>query len=201
VYALLNKSRAFDQLVLHPRVLPVLDALLIKNHLITAFQAIKLLPGETPQPFHYDDQFVPFARPRPFTSVATIWALDEFTETNGATNVIPGSHLCPESRKPTEAECIPVVMPAGSVVMFLSTLWHRGGRNTSSGPRLAISSQHCQPFIRPQENQLLAVDEHLTASLHPRLQRMMGLSIHPPFIGHANGVHPAKALESRLAKL
>jgi len=196
-YALLNKSRAFDELLLSPRVLRILDALLIDNHLLSAFQAIKIHPGETPQPFHYDDQFVPFPRPREYTSVATIWAIDEFTSTNGATNVIPGSHAW-GNRQPREEEAVPVVMTAGSVVIFLSTLWHRGGRNTSGSPRLAITSQHCQPYMRPQENQLLAVDNAVTTRLHPRLQRMMGLSIHPPFIGHANGEHPAKALASKL---
>ena len=51
---------------------------------------------------------------------------------------------------------------------------------------------------RPQENQLLAVDDKVTMRLHPRIQRMMGLSIHPPFIGMADGMHPAKAFQARL---
>ncbi|KAG8410710.1 hypothetical protein J3458_016810 [Metarhizium acridum] len=80
-------------------------------------------------------------------------ALDDYTPTNGATVIIPSSHtLGPSAPSPSEA--VPVVMPAGSVVYFLGTAWHGGGKNTSDGDRLALTVQYCQPWIRPFENQL-----------------------------------------------
>ncbi|KKO98513.1 hypothetical protein THAR02_09376 [Trichoderma harzianum] len=78
--------------------------------------------------------------------------------TNGATVIVPDSHLWDSHRVPSAEETIPVIMPAGSMLFFLSTLWHGGGANTSDGSRLALTAQYCQPWIRPMENQILAVD-------------------------------------------
>ncbi len=196
VYALLAKSTVFNDLILHPRILALLDCLLLPHYLITALQAIKILPGETPQSFHFDDQFTWLPRPRAPLSYATIWAIDPFTPDNGATRVIPGSHRWGDE---TPAECTEaqiVEMPPGSVVFFPSTLWHGGGANTSAEARLAISVQYCQPWLRPQENQFLAVSSEMAHKHPPRIHEMMGYSIHPPFIGHVDGLHPARVLET-----
>ena len=48
-------------------------------------------------------------------------------------------------------------MPAGSVVVFLGTLWHRGGANRSDRSRLAITPQYCEPWARQQEQMVLSV--------------------------------------------
>jgi len=108
----------------------------------------------------------------------------------------PGSHLWGDHDPPEGAMVVKCVMPAGSVVIFLSTFWHGGGPNTSSNSRLAISSQYCEPWLRPQENQILNVPFAVVKTLHPTLRSLIGYSIHPPFIGHANGLHPLrKAME------
>jgi hypothetical protein len=49
VYALLGKSRVFDSLLEHPRIVSILDGMLLPNPLLTAYQAINILPGQTPQ--------------------------------------------------------------------------------------------------------------------------------------------------------
>ena len=92
VYALVGLHRIFQDLVEHPRILAVCDALLEQNYLLTASQAINILPGETPQSFHTDDLFYRIPRPRKAVSVSTIWAVDPFTAENGATQVVSGSH-------------------------------------------------------------------------------------------------------------
>ncbi|WP_216651544.1 cyclophilin-like fold protein [Actinomadura litoris] len=72
-------------------------------------------PGEDAQLLHPDDGFYPVPRPRPELSVATIWAIDDFTEANGATVLIPGSHRWPDGRTPTGADSrLAAAMPAGS---------------------------------------------------------------------------------------
>ena len=72
VYALLAKAPSIAELVEHPAVLPILDALLLPNFLLSANLAINLLPGETVQPWHIDDGFYPIPRPRPAIGVSTI---------------------------------------------------------------------------------------------------------------------------------
>jgi ectoine hydroxylase-related dioxygenase (phytanoyl-CoA dioxygenase family) len=98
-------------------------------------------------------------------------------------------------------------MPAGSIMFFLSTLWHGGGQNTSGESRLAVTVQYCQPWVRPMENQLLAVDWEKLDGIHPRIVAMMGYKVGMPFIGYVDGRSPrtrvAELLDrwSRQAKL
>jgi ectoine hydroxylase-related dioxygenase (phytanoyl-CoA dioxygenase family) len=88
----------------------------------------------------------------------------------------------------------PVVMPAGSVVVFLGTLWHRGGANRSDAPRLAISTQYCEAWARQQENFTLGVPRAVASGLSDRVLELLGYNIHPPFMGHVGGVHPKRLL-------
>jgi len=197
IYGLMGKSRVFDHMAAHPRIMAILDQLLLSNFLLTTTQSILIKPGEDPQPLHFDDGFVPVPRPhRPF-SYATMWSIDPFTKENGGTVVIPGSHKW-GMRRPTEEDmknAVSICMPPGSVCLFGSQLWHGGGQSLPDAPpRLAIAFQYCEPYIRPQENQFLVVAPEEVPKLSPRIQTLIGYSIHPPFIGHANGLHPLKAL-------
>jgi ectoine hydroxylase-related dioxygenase (phytanoyl-CoA dioxygenase family) len=193
VYGLLAKAPSEAALVLHPRVTAILDAVLLPSYLLTANLAINLLPGETAQDLHFDDPFYKLPRPRPPVSISSIWAIDEFTAANGATEVVPGSHRWGEERPGADVELVPIEMPAGSVMVYSGTLWHRGGANTTDRPRLAISPQYCQPWARQQENMILSVGS--AASSFPlQLQSLLGYSIHPPFMGHVDGRHPLKAM-------
>jgi ectoine hydroxylase-related dioxygenase (phytanoyl-CoA dioxygenase family) len=93
VYALLAKSPVFAELVIHPLVLAFVEAELGESCLLSALLAINLHPGETVQPWHFDDSGARIPRPRPALGVSTFWAIDDTTEKNGATEIIPGSHL------------------------------------------------------------------------------------------------------------
>jgi ectoine hydroxylase-related dioxygenase (phytanoyl-CoA dioxygenase family) len=86
-------------------------------------------------------------------------------------------------------------MPAGSVVVFLGTLWHRGGANRSAQPRLAITPQYCEPWLRQIEQQVLAVPPEMAARYSERVQQLLGYSIHAPFMGYVDGVHPRRLIE------
>lgn len=194
-YSVLNKTRACDQLVEHPRVLAVLDRLLMPNYLLSILQAINIQPGESAQLLHVDDGFYPIPRPHPPLGAATIWAIDDFTDDNGATVVVPGSHHWGR-RQPTDTDPRrPVVMPAGSCVFFVSTLWHGGGANTSAGARLAMTAQYCQPWLRPLEAFTLSVPLATVRAVSDDIQRMLGYSVHPPFVGSVDGKHPLRLLD------
>ncbi|HJQ82820.1 MAG TPA: phytanoyl-CoA dioxygenase family protein [Candidatus Binatia bacterium] len=222
VYALVGLHRAFQDLVEHPRILGVCDALLEQNYLLTASQAINILPGETPQSFHTDDLFYRIPRPRRAVSVSTIWAVDAFTAENGATQIVPDSHRWSDAeiarllepidfatvdttaRTPRPAPPLPdglggrvadVTMDAGSVIVFLGTLVHRGGENRSRTARLALSNQYCEPWARQQENYTLAIAPAEARAMSARVQALLGFSIHPPFMGHVRGRHPRRLVE------
>jgi ectoine hydroxylase-related dioxygenase (phytanoyl-CoA dioxygenase family) len=219
VYALVDKGKVFEDLVEHPHILALCDALLEPNYLLTASQAIHILPGETAQPLHTDDGFYRIARPRRAVSISTIVALDDFTEENGGTQIIARSHEWNDEKlgnpmatidfataargaRPSEeviaaettASLQTVCMPSGSVIVFLGTLVHRGGANRSRHSRLALSNQYCQPWARQQENYTLAIPPERVRRMSERVQQLIGYSIHPPFMGHVNGVHPRRLL-------
>jgi len=222
VYSLVALHRVFADLAEHPRILAICDAFLQPNYLLTASQAINIQPGETPQTWHSDDSFYAVPRPRPAISVSTIWAVDAFTAENGATQVIRGSHHWGDTetwasldaidfttRPNAERVPIPkppprtqiqelmtdVCMPPGSVIVFLGTLIHRGGENRTDRPRLALSNQYCQPWARQQENYTVSVPRAEAVRMSPRVQALLGYSIHPPFMGHVRGLHPRRLLE------
>jgi ectoine hydroxylase-related dioxygenase (phytanoyl-CoA dioxygenase family) len=194
LYNVVEKTSACNALVEHPIVLGLIDRILEPNYLLSQLQVIHILPGEAPQPLHHDDAFYPWPRPRRSLGVAAIWAIDAFTADNGATVVIPGSHAWGERDPSAADELRSVVMPAGSVVFFHGTLWHGGGANRSAAPRLAVAAQYCAPFLRTQENFGLSVSRDRARAFSEHMQRMLGYSIHPPFMGFVDGVHPKRLL-------
>jgi len=197
LYTVMAKTLVCNPLVEHPLVLGVLDRLFEPNYLLSQLQVINILPGEAAQPLHHDDRIYPFPRPRRPLGAAAIWAIDDFTADNGATVVIPGSHRW-DDRLPTaedEARARPVVMPAGSVVIFTGTLWHGGGANRTDRPRLGVAAQYCAPFLRQQENLTLGIPPAQVARCSEHVRRLIGYSIFPPFVGFVNGQHPKRLLE------
>lgn len=209
VYTLVGRGKVFERLVEHPAIIAILDELLMPNYLLTANQAIAIGPGETAQPAHTDDSFYPIPRPRPAFSVSTMWAIDDFTQENGATEVIPGSHLWSDDELVNMYEgddavglapqymplLRPLVMRAGSCAIFAGTLVHRGGANRSDRVRTAISNQYCEPWARQQENFFLSIPKEKVAMMSSRLQGMLGYSIHPPFMGQVTARHPRKVID------
>jgi ectoine hydroxylase-related dioxygenase (phytanoyl-CoA dioxygenase family) len=199
VYALLAKAPSIAQLVEHPAVLRVVDALLPPHYLLSAALAINVHPGETPQSFHIDDAAGGSAvkRPRPMQGVSAIWALDAFTASNGATEVVPGSHLWGDDRVPAEREAVKVLMNSGSVLLFAGNLLHRGGANRSTSIRLAITPQYCAPWLRQIENMVLAVPAERARAYSERIQGLLGYSIvEPGFMGYVDGLHPRRLIDS-----
>ena len=197
VYALLNKAPAIATIVEHPTILEILDRLLPLNYLLSAALAINVHPGETPQPLHRDDTSGSndFGLKNELTGVSAIWAIDEFTNQNGSTEIVEASHLSSainsETNKPMK-----VCMPAGSVLIFDGRLQHRGGSNRSSRPRLGITPQYCAPHLRQIESMLLAVPPSKAAAFSDRIQEMLGYSINEPgFMGYVDGRHPKNLID------
>lgn len=196
LYNVLGKTRASDRLADHPRILGLMDRIFEPGFLLSQSQVINILPGEQAQAIHFDDSFYKIPRPRPAMGAATVWAIDAFTEDNGATVVVPGSHLWGDEREPTAAEQVPAIMPAGSVIFFLGTTWHGGGANRSDTARFAITHQYCNAYLRQQENYCLELGPEVVRGLTPELQALIGYSIYPPFMGMVDGQHPLRLLRS-----
>jgi hypothetical protein len=197
IYSVIEKTLACNPLVEHPLILALLDRILMPNYLLSQLQVIDIHPGEVEQPLHHDDGFYPIPRPRPPVSAATIWAIDDFRADNGATLILPQSHRWGE-RTPTDADrtaLVPAVMPAGSVVFFLGTLWHGAGANRSDATRMAATAQYCEPWARQQENYSLAISRDRARLCSETVRAMLGYSMLFPFIGFVDGRDPKRLLE------
>ena len=195
LYAVPEKTDVCDPIAEHPLVLALLDALLRPNYLLSQLQVIDIRPGEAAQPIHHDDAFYPFARPRAPLGAATIFAIDDFNEDNGATVIIPESHRWDGRAPGRDDRAIPCVMPSGSMVFFLGTLWHGGGANQSRASRMCVTAQYCEPYLRTQENYSLSLSTERARGRSEHMLRMLGYSISPPFMGMVDGKHPKRVLE------
>jgi ectoine hydroxylase-related dioxygenase (phytanoyl-CoA dioxygenase family) len=193
VYALFAKTRALDVLATHPVVLGVLDRVL-GDYQLSAPAAIAIGPGEAAQVLHPDDAIYPMPRPHQELVVNVMWPLEDFTEANGATRIVPGSHRWVDERPGPDCATTTVEMSAGTALVYLGSVWHGGGANTTATARLGVVLHYASAWLRPVENHVLAVPPDMARTLSPRLQELLGYNIYPPFIGYVDGRHPAKLL-------
>lgn len=212
-YSLLAKHPLFTDLALHPLVIAFAEHYLGQSMQLSTYVAINIAPGESVQPWHYDEGHITAPRPRESWSVSAFWAIDETTQINGATEFIPGSHLWGEETPQNHVQAehfnsgaasttdgeealtiAKATMPAGSLMLAKGTLWHRGGANTSDKSRLIITPQYSVGWTRQLENMLLAVPPEKAAALPKRAQELIGYNIYPPFMGYVDGLHPSRTL-------
>jgi ectoine hydroxylase-related dioxygenase (phytanoyl-CoA dioxygenase family) len=193
VYALFAKTRALDGPATHPLVLGVLDGVL-GHYQLSAPTAIEIGPGEVAQPLHPDDALYPLPRPHPELVVNVMWPLEDFTEENGATRIVAGSHLWHDETPGPDTATIAAEMPVGSVLFYLGSLWHGGGANRTRRARLGVVLHYGASWLRPVENHVLAVPGEIVRQLPERLQELLGYNVYPPFLGYVDGRHPRRAL-------
>ena len=184
---ILNVSPTSADLVAHPRVIEVADAILLdhcKNYRIGSLTGIEIYPGETDQFLHVDDGIYPLRIPGVQFQVSAMWALDDFTEENGATRVALGSHNDTSTNRYDTAEAayadtiVQAVMPKGSVLFYLGTTWHGGGANRSDKPRAGLINTYALGWLRQEENQYLNVPREIAEQHSETIQRLMGYQKH-----------------------
>src|SRR5512138_3755546 len=118
IYNLLVHGKVYERIPVHVNVLPIVERVLDPGCLVSSLSSISIDPGEIAQPIHADDQLIPLAKPHVATVCNTMWALTDFTEMNGATRIISGSHRADSSPAyGSEHPSIPAEMRQGSVLV------------------------------------------------------------------------------------
>ena len=79
IYAVYAKTRAFDDLAVHPLLLGALDHALGRHYQFSAPVALQIGPGEAAQVLHRDEDVYPLPRPHDPVVVNSMWALCDFT--------------------------------------------------------------------------------------------------------------------------
>ena len=190
--ALLTRVPASIALIAHPLVLDVVERSLWPKK--TTFQlhltqSIAIGPDSPAQFLHRDHwcfDFFPFPRDVD-VEVSTIWALNDFSEVNGATRVVPDSHRTPDDRRYEPADTVPAEMPRGSVVLYLGSTVHGGGANRSDRTRVGINVDYVLGWLRQEENQYLSYSLDEVRAMPERVQRLLGYEPGAYALGYLDG--------------
>ena len=196
-YNLLAHGEIWQQVPVERHVLELIEGVLGPQCLVSSLASISLAPGETAQVLHADDQVMPLAKPHIPTVANSMWALTDFTEANGATRIVPGSHHWPNpdySRDDAETPTIAAEMPRGSVLVWHGGAWHGGGANTSDEVRVGVAMNYCAGFIRQQENQQLGIPHDIAATFTPQLRQLCGFGMYRGLTGNIEKQSPAALL-------
>jgi len=201
IYNLIAKSRAAQELAIHPLVLAVCDRVLLpyclRYHLhVTGL--FELQPGEAAQALHRDGSIYPVQLPSIPTTLATFWACTDFTAENGGTNLVPGSHRWPADREPQPDEVVPAVMPRGSVLFYTSNLMHGAGANRANVVRRGLALHYNLGWLRQEENQFLSLPPDKARELPEAVQRLIGYDFGGPYLGFVESGHPQTLLRDDL---
>lgn len=186
IWNLLSKSKIFCDVIQHPLIIETMDWIFDRDtshqkFFLSSFQASILYPGAEAIKWHLD---TPIPEPHPLWAMKanTIWLLDDFTETNGATEVIPGTHkqlIRPKATDPSlDKQSQKVIAKAGDVLVTHGLLWHRGGHNQSKHKRKALFGSFAASYAREianEENLAVVLDKQVVESASPTLKRMLGL--------------------------
>jgi ectoine hydroxylase-related dioxygenase (phytanoyl-CoA dioxygenase family) len=177
--SLIARSPAFRPLAVHPVVLGTLDRVLgdhATTYQLHLTQVIDIAPGEPGQMVHRDQwAFDFFSFPAGFeVECHTMWAMTDFTEENGATRIIPGSHKWADKLRPTYDETVPAPMPKGSVLLYIGSVYHGGGANRSDEHRVGINVGYTLSWLRQEENQYLACPPEVARTLPTDLAKLIG---------------------------
>jgi ectoine hydroxylase-related dioxygenase (phytanoyl-CoA dioxygenase family) len=207
VSSLIAKSKTYgEELATNPQILAVMDQLLLPHcarYHLHVTQAVAIGPGEGHQIVHRDDGLMPFRHPGPQSLCNTMWALTDFTEENGATNVILGSHEWDDDTFPDEnSETTHAVMPKGSCMIYLGSAYHGGGKNvTTDEYRVGMITGYSLGWLRQEENQYLAVPPAVAKDLREDVQHLIGYHLHDFFLGWVEGHDPHVVLEDRYSNV
>jgi ectoine hydroxylase-related dioxygenase (phytanoyl-CoA dioxygenase family) len=177
VWNLLNKSELFHAIPTHPQVLPLLEHLLGESLNLSSLTGNIVGPGAGLGGWHVDYPLGDLPEPLPaFALVAnSVWFLDDFTEENGATLFVPGSH---RSGRKVDLQrfpgpVTPATGPKGSVLVLHGAMWHSSGANRTDRERAALLCFYCRGFMWPQQDHLESLSPAVLASAGERLQQLL----------------------------
>ena len=180
VGALMARSKTCQDLALDPLINQMAESFLgphCESYQLHFTSAIQIGPGESSQILHRDRGVWGGYIPRKIeTQFSTVWAINDFTKENGATQVVPGSHKWHKDREPLPEEIAYAEMKAGSVFIYTGSVLHGGGTNVTEQPRLGVFLHYAPSWLRQEENQYLSCPPEVAKNFSPELRSLIGYS-------------------------
>lgn len=226
VTMLINKGPVFAELATNPATLAVVDHIIGGDFLLSVLEAHVVRAGGKPMSLHCDQWWLPFpAKPSadyarvgtitrgtvptapsdpsgsfiwPPTVVNCMFMLTDYTERNGATRIVPGSHLSgaqPSAAIPHPVETVAAEGPAGTAVVFEGRTWHAAGLNSTNQARLGVTATYCGPMFRQLTNFTVGTKDEALRDASPLLRRLLGFKIWSTYGGTDD--HAAEFIERR----
>ena len=206
LFMLLNKGKVFADIVLMEQALELVDHVLGEHYQLSCTTANIIGKGAAPMEMHTDAWWMPPPVPKgrfglpvgsisraeagevrgeaamiaPPACVNSMWLIVDFHAANGATRVVPGSHLSGRQPKPElyrDEDLVSIEAPAGTAMFFEGRLWHGSGTNHTGEPRMGLLNTYCGPQFRPQENYTLGLLPEVLAAAPRRLKELVGLKV------------------------
>lgn len=177
---LVNKGSVFDIFYTHPKVLAAMARVMGPDFKLSSLNYRAAKPGMGLQKLHAD--WHEAVAPGDYKVCNSIWLLDDFSRANGATRVVPGTHLRgdlpqdvlddPLAPHPDE---VLIEAPAGSVFVFNSHTWHGGTNNHTDRPRRAVHSYFCRRDQPQQVDQKRYILQETKARLAADVHELLGV--------------------------
>ena len=190
---LIRKAPNYIDLITDDRLLTIMDHFLAPNcgqYRLNSSEIIEIHGGETAQELHWDDVIWPahFWAPDLLLQFNVMIAATDFTESNGATLVVPGSHKWNHSkRQPKQKEITQAVMKAGSAVFIPGKTLHGGGNNTDGIKRRAIVASYVLGWLRTQENHFLHTSIDEAMKWPERVRQLLGYDLYAHYDENIQG--------------
>lgn len=172
---------AFLALLEHPAIVEVLDEFLSDTSILYACTTSSMPSGGTnySHRIHVDS---PRVIPGYISQMGIIIPLDDFTEDNGATYMLPSSfeRVEPVSEAEFFANAVRVLPRRGDLVVLNPRTWHLGGENHTDEDRHAVTLSACRSFMRQRFDYPRLIDRELAETLSPTLRRLLGFNVRVP---------------------
>jgi ectoine hydroxylase-related dioxygenase (phytanoyl-CoA dioxygenase family) len=192
VWNVLSRDPVFEDMAFHPLTVDYVKRLLGWPALLGNISANITGPGGGEMLLHADQIFVPEPWCSEPQGLNALWCVDDFTDANGATRFVPGSHKLNRLPTPEEANTatVPIEAPAGSVAIFESRVWHQTGNNrTNDQTRAGVFAWYTKPIYRPQENWFLSLKPEIRQFASDDALTLLGYKSEG--LGLVHGMSPA----------
>jgi ectoine hydroxylase-related dioxygenase (phytanoyl-CoA dioxygenase family) len=178
---LVDKGDLFQETVAMPQILQRIEKVIGPNFKLSSLNARSANPhSESDQPLHADMGGI--ADEHGYWVCNTVWLLDDFTPENGATRVVPGTHLLRKLPQDVLADIYAphpdqklILGKAGTVVVMNAHAWHGGTANRTSAPRRALHGFYCRSDKPQQQYQKQLLRPATQQKLTPVLRKILAL--------------------------
>ena len=207
IWMLINKGVVFRHLLFHKCIRELISYRLGEEYLLSSHTANIAKPGGVAMDLHTDQWWMPAPTRRersplppgsidrrrfdvdeagppamiaPAVVVNVLWMLSGFTAENGATRLVPRSHLIgrqPDADRDSDVETVAAEGPAGTALVLDGRTWHGTGANVSGAPRWAVITTFCGPQFRPQENFTVGTSPDVLKTASPELLALLGFKV------------------------